>query len=107
LSELTTAIQSVASVSAAARDAHSPRADEADERLTGSEKGGARWVAEIEALHGRCTDAQKLTATQKDDTSMIKESLAQLKGRVSQLQQSPVPAPQMRLLICRGISASL
>jgi chromosome segregation ATPase len=101
LSELATEIQSIRSLSAAAQEAHSPRADEADEQLTGSEKGGARLVAEVEALHGRCDDAQKRTVAQKDDTSMIKESLDQLKGGVSQLQQSPVPAPQMRLLIVR------
>jgi hypothetical protein len=88
-------------VSVAAREAHSPRADEADERLAGSEKGGARLVAEVEAVHGRCDNVQKRTAAQKDDTSMIKESLDQPKGRVSQLQQLPVPAPQMRLLIVR------
>jgi hypothetical protein len=56
-------------------------------------------MAEVEALHERCDDAQKRTAAQKDDISIIKGSLDQLKGRVSQLQQSPVPAPQMRLLI--------
>jgi hypothetical protein len=56
LSELATEIQSVGSVSAAARESHSPRADEADERLIGSERGGARLLAEVEALHGRCDE---------------------------------------------------
>jgi hypothetical protein len=94
-------IQSIGSVSAVAREAHSPRADEADKRLTGSEKGGARLGVEVEILYGRCDNAQKRAAAQKDDTSMIKESPDQLKSRVSQLQQSPVPAPQIRLLIVR------
>jgi hypothetical protein len=92
-------IQSVDSMSAAAREAHSPRAEEADERLTGSEKGGTGLVAKVEALHGRCKSAEKRTAPHNDDTSMIKESLDQFRGRASRPQQSSVPALQRWLLI--------
>jgi hypothetical protein len=58
-------------------------------------------VVEVEALHGRYDDVQKRTAAQKDETSIIKESLDQLKGRVGQLQQAPVSAQQMQLPIVR------
>jgi archaellum component FlaC len=94
LSELITEVQLIGSMSKAVREAFFQRADGADERLTWSENGAARLAAEVKALQAHSDGAHKQIEGHKDDISMIKEDLKQLKGRVTQVQRSPIPAPQ-------------
>jgi hypothetical protein len=95
LSELMTEVQLIGSMSKAAREAFFQRADGADERLTRSENGAARLAAEIEALQAHSDGAHEQIEWHKDDISMIKEDLKQLKGKVTQVQRSPILAPQL------------
>jgi peptidoglycan hydrolase CwlO-like protein len=73
------------------------QADEADERLTRSERDSLALCAEIEMLRRRSHEAHEKIAAQKDELSKIKTDLKQFKNRVN--QQPPAPALDFDSLI--------
>jgi peptidoglycan hydrolase CwlO-like protein len=96
LSELATEIGRVGSMSAIAREMLSLQANEADERLTRSERGSAGLSGEVEALRRRSDEVHEKIVAPKEDISKIKKDLEQLKDRVD--QQPPAltpPAPAL------------
>jgi hypothetical protein len=93
LSELAIEIRTVSSASAIAREMLFLRADEADERLSWSERSSLALSAEVKGLRRRSNDAHEKIVAQTDDISKIKKDLKQFKDKVNQQLPAPASSP--------------